>query len=457
MSEKVSISGNLQTAVGKSKKSQEKPDKREWLSNKCYEQLLNRIFYPVYEDNIEFISILIDGSPGSGKTSKAGTIIEDLIVRIEEEKKSYNIIPIEYILQAADYYEPTNYNIVVIDDAIEYNEKLAKKAKADFNRVRHVFKAKTSRTNGVVIFIWTVQDGFRLEKHVRKQLRAYIFNSCPSDESDEWFIDRMTCNKGMALLRNWEYKLHDEHAIHYKGRCVISTPSWAGWCNIELPKTEFFRNLKDHVIRHEQSENISVKWDKVSGDYRFQEIERFDNIPLVVWGLENWQKVLQERTIPEVQKLKQKHIDAFILKLQGMSSPAIAEEFGLSSRQAIDNSYEYGGWLAIVRTEFIGHLLEWLLHQEGSYYEGYTWIAGVGRVDLLSPDKKKAIEVKARQDYETPSHTMLSNEMKKMLDEDSHECELCQVIIRKNKCMFIIFKIDQIIQKDNKIGEEYYT
>ena len=58
----------------------------------------------------------------------------------------------------------------------------------------------------------------------------------------------------------------------------------------------------------------------------------------------------------------------------------------------------------------------------------------------MSPDKDKAIEVKVREQRETPTAKMLSGEMLKLLEEGFH-CELCYCIIRYGKAVFKTYKI----------------
>jgi hypothetical protein len=98
----------------------------------------------------------------------------------------------------------------------------------------------------------------------------------------------------------------------------------------------------------------------------------------------------------------------------------------------------------------IGHLLEYLLVQEGAYYDGYKIIAGKSHIDLFSEKENKAIEVKSRGDSTTPNIDMLSKEMKHMLEEGNIDCELCLCIIKKSKALFIIYQITKKAKKAKK-------
>jgi len=427
-------------------------ERREWRGN-VKEDFLNRLHFPIFEDNIEYIGTLFDGGKGRGKSKKMERTAEELVIRFLEEQTTYNIIPVRSVSIAHHYFQPTDYQIVMIDDPTYYDKKLTQEAVADFNRMRHIFKKL--RTSGTLITMWTCQDSYQLGKVLRKDLSNNVYVDWPSDNYSQDYIRRRTHPRAETLLKDWTKLIRDDHRIEFKGKCIISNESWCGYANFKLPETEFFINLEYIDIQPEETVKVKTALRHSSGEYDFTPVEEFHDLESILDSLANWDYVKKSRKI-KTAKLKTKHIEAYILKLQGWTINNIASEYGVSDT-ALTNSYAYGGWFSIVQTELIGHLLEWALVQEGRYYEGYKMIAGNGRVDLLSQDKSKAIEVKCRNRITTPSKDMLSGEMQEMLEKDSHECELCLCITNKNLGLFRVYKITKSPQKDKEEKKANFT
>ncbi|MHA1197385.1 MAG: hypothetical protein ACTSSM_14975 [Promethearchaeota archaeon] len=413
--------------------------KREWRGD-VTDDLINRLVFPLYPGNIQFISTIIDGGKGSGKTQKAKRIAERVVDEITELGYSYNIIPVRSISQVTSFFDDSDYQICIIDDGSRYDSRLQQAILEDFNEIRHIYAIQKSNKTGVLIIIWTLQDSFQVGKLLRKDLTAYIFTDCPLDEYSQNFVDRLACGRGIDLLSAWAQKIKDEHKIEFKSRCIVSTESWAGYAKFELPQTEYFRNLE--FIEPEETNAISMNY--LDGDYLFKEKERINILDELIAALQNYDAILKERKI-KTKKLKSKHVEAYIQYLQGWTYDNIAESHGVKT-QALSNSYADGGWFSIVREEAIGHIVEWVLVQDNAYYSQYKIIAGNERVDLLSPDEQKAIEVKCRHRYEKPSAKMICTEMHKILSTNSKECELALCIVRKKTAQCRIYTIT----KNNK-------
>ncbi len=425
---------------------------RDWRGD-VFEDFINRLLFPIFPNNIEYISFIFDGGKGRGKTKKLERTAEVLVSRILLLNHTYNIIPVRSISIAHQFFNETDYQIVLIDDPIYYDSKLKKEAVQNFNRMRHNFAKH--RNSGVLIILWALQDSFAIGKLLRKDLSGYIFVDWPSDESDQRFIKRFTHPNAGPLLKTWTEKLRDDHIISFKSRCIITTESWCGYASFDLPQTEEFQDVE--YIEPTEETISPIQWEYKRGDYRFKEIARIDVLSLMLWALANYEECISDRKksghpINEIQKLKHNHIEAFQLFLEGATGNNMANHFGIS-RPLLYNKYKHGGWFAIFKKEFVGHLVEWMLTQEGAHYEGYKIIAGTGRVDLLSPDKKKAIEVKSRDQYEKPKEKMLSGEMKQLLDKEDVESELCMVILNSKSALAIISKIAKIDKIDKKIKE----
>jgi len=223
------------------KQQQKKEHWKEWRDD-VKADLLNRLCFPVLPNNVEFISVIIDGGKGTGKTSKMKRIAELLVEMIEEQGNTYNIIPVRSIKQVPQYFNDADYQIALIDDGSRYDKRLGGKVIEQFNEIRHIFEE--IRTSGVLIIIWTLQDSFQIGKILRKDLSAYIFNSFPMDEYSANFIRRTAHPLALQYLNTWTTKVRDEHLLKFKGKCIVATESWAGYAEFGLPKTEFFKQLK---------------------------------------------------------------------------------------------------------------------------------------------------------------------------------------------------------------------
>lgn len=429
-----------------------KQSKREWRGD-IKKDFFNRTISPVFPTRIEYIAWVIDGGKGSGKTTTADSIYESILkdVTISEiiftpnhpESAEVNLIPVRSIKQVFSLLDSRPYQVLLIDDASRYNKTLLNEVLQDFNELRHIYGKLTGE--GVIILLLMVQDLFQLGKVLRKDTSGTIFKECPQDESDQHYIDRQTCYRGIDLLSVWTSKVKDDKILSFLSRAVVSTESWTGYMNINMSDDPRFRPYQEHAnpvgikINEPELEEDSISFDFKSGDYSFTEINRFKDLDLIIDGLKNWSEIKTKIKL-KTKKLRQKHIEAYIMHLKGSTLSHTAEEFGVSDT-LLTNDYDNHGWFAIIRREFIGHMLEYLLVQDEQYYSGYTRIAGNTRVDLESPDKQTVIEVKCRHKNETLNKKMLSTEMIKLLETAEKECQLCFCLVRKKTALFKIYSI----------------
>lgn len=447
-------------------KKRKKTD-REWRGD-VTDDFFNRMLPEIHEDKIKVRDLLIDGTREFGKTTMACAIAEQLVLRIEELGHSYNIITVRSFKQVFKQLNTAPYQIILIDDARKFNRRLSEESMNNFQEIRHIFEKLVS--SGVIICIWMIQDSYRLEREVRDQMVAMAYKNLKmSNYYRRDLVETLGYEigkKAISILGSWSEAKIDRDNYSVLDNAILVTESWVGIISITESDNSEWRpykpitNEKGIVFPEPAPDEVclipSKEWRHLSGEYQFLEFDRFSNMPLIKYGLENWEEIYREKQWAEVQKVKQHHVEAFAMWIiDGISMPNIAAEFGLSSRQALGNDYKAGGWFSYVREELIGHLVEYLLTMDGEYYENYKIIAGQGKVDLLSPDKKKAIEIKVRQQHETPTFEMLSGQMIQYLEGDSHECELCMCILTKKKAMFKVYKIgklDKTAKKNSKEG-----
>ncbi|MCG3257792.1 MAG: hypothetical protein KAU62_16925 [Candidatus Heimdallarchaeota archaeon] len=422
--------------------------KREWRGD-VTAAFFNRLVPPVEEGKVKVRDLLIDGSREMGKSTKACGIAKIACLEIIQERGySYNLITVRSFKQVTQFFTTDPYQVVMIDDALRYSRKLSKEVADTFEEIRHAYE-KIAAT-GVIIVLWMVQEAYRIDREVREQMTAGIM-ICNLKLSN-WFIDDLSrfvgpnlADKILNMLGGWIEDKLDGHNDAILVNAIIITHTWIGKVVIQMPEEpewlpyKEFTNEQGIRFLEPEKESVPLALKHLSGDFTFKLKEEFSDIPLILEALSNWETIKKERRIT-TKKLKQKHIEVFMLKLKGWTVNSIAAKYSVSD-SAISNDYDNNGWEAIVRREIIGYLLEWCMVQEGGYYENYKMIAGTGKVDLLSPGKDLAVEIKCRNRLTTPNHKMFSKEMLEMLETGSTECELCVCVVNKNIGLFRIYSI----------------
>ena len=426
---------------------------REW-KGECKEDFLNRLHFPIFEDNIEYIAFLFDGGKGRGKSKKMERTAEILIERFEEEDSTWNLIPVRSTSIAHKYFADADYNLVLIDDPTVYDKKLTKEAVDNFNRMRHIFKL--IRKSGVLIIMWTVQDAYQLGKILRKDTSGTVYVDWPSDEFDQNQVRRNCHPQAEPLLKTWTTKIRDEHKIEFKGRCIITTESWTGYANFELPKTERFQDFEKQYIEPEKDETISLSnFDSEGIDFSYPVFDKVDVTDLITLALDQRKEIMQQLKINS-PRLEDRKFKAFRSHyIDGVTLDNLAEQFGLKGSSNFTNSAKSGGWFAHIRQEYLGHALEYLLTQPGQIYEGYKRIAGNLHIDLLKDDI--GIEVKTRhRPNDSPSDDWLSTHTIKQLLELDYSCnkgckKLKQIFIFRvitNRTTGLIAYIHRVVNKE---------
>ncbi len=405
--------------------------------------VISILFPPIPEGaNIQFRSSQVFGIMGLGKTSLYRALAVFAYKNYNSNLKNINLISHESLDVLIDNIDSKSVQVLFVDDAGLENHAAAKELIGKFTRIRHIFAEKRKaigKKNGVIVVLFAVQDIYLITKKLRSTVHVDIFKNAPTNDHDK---GRLAKKIGLAAIKKLDSISNDvfkKHKYEALSECVVSTIcSDVGFITYDLILEE------DSIITEIEAEAEPVNiFETTDGDYNFLELREFSGNEMIIRSLYNW-KFIKKKINLETKKLKHKHTEAFIRYLKKDSASEIADKFKVSD-SSITNNYDDSGWLAIVRTEIIGHLIEYQLTQPGEYYAGYKRIAGTGRIDLLSPDKSKAIEVKMRKQRESPTYKMLSGEMFKLLKEGFH-CELCYCVIRSNEAVFKTYQITQTPQ-----------
>ena len=429
---------------------------RVWIG-KANKQFYKRLISDVVPGRVEYIAFVIDGGKGTGKTTKICSIYEFILKYLAKknneeisykdnhpESNSVNLIAVRSLQQVKYHLDERPYQIVLIDDAVRYNNKITREVINDFHEIRHIYGQFVAQ--GVLIFLWTVQDNFAIQKSLRKDLSGYIWTDVPLTEHDRNFINRNSCYRGLVLLRNWSSKVRDEKKLEYMSRSIISTESWAGWLDIPQSKDSHFKPYHPRscpvgirFISPEEDElllsNVEVTEKRVipSGKVIFKLIETGDSFELIKAAYDRRKELCQKLSINLEEKYFEAFHDRFIL---GHDISSIAQKFGVSDA-AIANNYARGGWLAKVKELYLGHAIEYLLTE--TIYQGYNRIAGNEHIDLRCDNI--GVEVKVRGRKETPNESWLSNHSLELIEKGYTACSQCAGI-EKFELILVIYRLE---------------
>lgn len=349
------------------------------------------------------------------------------------------------------------YIFIGVEDGTAVLKDRTKTEKARSKSRRHICKKRTGHQAGVLIQYIGTHRWWEIDVLLKGDTTLVIFGSVTNEmnQFDNISENKWLSSNGLEFLHEKDkqiQKIETEKGRRKSKQLERDLGFWFGMALVRksidkglsvfyLPEIDDSTLFDLELDEESEKEIISKPYAETRGDYQLLVVDEFINNEVILEALYNW-KHIKEKLNLTTKHLKQRHIDAFIKYMQGIDAETIGDMKGVSA-SAITNKYSESGWLATVRTEILGHLIEYQLTQGGQYYENYKRIAGNARVDLLSPDKSKAIEVKTRWQKETVTEKMYSKEMIKLLDEGV-SCELCSINIRYNKAFFKIYKITKI-------------
>jgi len=222
--------------------------KKEWRGN-VTEDLINRMCPELLEGHILDRSLLIDGHKQFGKTTTACSLVYEFVKRITEWGKTYNIMAVRSFAQVKTRINTANYQIIIIDDARRFNKNLAEEVMNDFNEIRHIF-AKKQHT-GCIIFIWTIQDGYKVDKEIRDQLSAIMLKALKltnwSTDDMKRLVGKDNIDKVIYYMGAWLEAVLDRNDLKTLSKSIVVTHTWLGYVIINPAPIPEFRPYKPIV------------------------------------------------------------------------------------------------------------------------------------------------------------------------------------------------------------------
>ncbi|PWI49494.1 hypothetical protein CEE45_01500 [Candidatus Heimdallarchaeota archaeon B3_Heim] len=152
----------------------------------------------------------------------------------------------------------------------------------------------------------------------------------------------------------------------------------------------------------------------------------------------------------KTKKLQEKHFEAWVWYYRDHTSvDMLKDQWGMKSKSTFTNTYDQGGWFAVVKEEILGHLVEDTLVE--TYYDGFQVIGGNTQPDLVKADIQ--VEVKARTRREPPKTDMFNqNELQHV--KNGGNLELCLVSFQPGQCVLEIYAITEIPKEDLPVDDK---
>lgn len=152
----------------------------------------------------------------------------------------------------------------------------------------------------------------------------------------------------------------------------------------------------------------------------------------------------------KTKKLKEKHFEAWVWYYRDhVSVDMLKDQWGMKSKSTFTNTYDQGGWFAVVKEEILGHLVEDTLIE--TYYEGFQVIGGNTQPDLVKEDIQ--VEVKARTRREPPKAEMFNQAELHHLKKGG-KLELCLVSFQPGQCVLEIYDITEIQKEEPQVDDK---
>ncbi len=159
-----------------------------------------------YDSNhVIFRSLIIYGSPGSGKTEIARKITEEAVKAYGEENVNASITTSEYpLMMLGDVLDSKDIQILVFDDATLQNIK--KHSIRGFFQIRNIWKEKTKKNKGFILAMFITHRFHGLTTEFRTNADAIIWKSAPFNKYDVQVVKSYLGDSGVKALRTIEYK-----------------------------------------------------------------------------------------------------------------------------------------------------------------------------------------------------------------------------------------------------------
>ena len=223
------------------------------LSNKFYECLKfsnEELFKPGnHKNRIKQIGIIIQGLTGSGKTTLAKNIIQNLYDYYGKDNcgATYtNSLPLGIFLDKALEQHVRPVQILIYDDATSVRVK--PKDQRTFFSLRHLMQDKTFLLEGVIYTIYITHDWYALDKTFRRNALFTIFISIPRlDKYSRNEYKRFIGQQALEELDRLSFQAIKKDSM--KGKAVVVLPcgdnniGYFYWKDLDVPYIELKEDL----------------------------------------------------------------------------------------------------------------------------------------------------------------------------------------------------------------------
>ncbi len=394
---------------------------------KRFLKILNR---PLKPDLIDFISIVIVGTMGFGKT----VLVDWICTKIKEFYGTDQVNAIRNrgakLDALMDHMDSKPIQVLFLDDSFG---KMDKDIAKEFTLIRHKFgdilEAAGKPKSGIIISLFGIQDMFTLDKLARRVGTCVIAKSSSSDKYYRTELKKYFGKNGVEELD----RITDQVMTHYnqeiKGTSVINIigAKETGILRNEMVDVDPFTDVEGQIKTNTPTQNN----------------EMLDDLP-VTWESDT---VIEDPTllkliydlVPEAlkdvttKKYQPHHSEAWLRYYYEQATMDILADEYTRTKSVFSNKYDQGGWFAVFSKEVMGYACELALQRR--FFQRFQVYGknNPGEPDLYDPETGEMIEVKMRKRREPPRLDMLSSKELRAV-KDGESVKLALVSYGPGKC-----------------------
>jgi len=393
---------------------------------------------PIVEGLIDFLSIVVIGTMGYGKSKLVEWVAAQVIEHYGEDQVNAIRNRGADLKALMENMDPRPVQLLFLDDS--YGEMKADIAK-EFTLIRHVHgdirEAAGESRSGVIIAIFGIQDLFTLDKLARRVGTCIIAKSSSSDKYYRGELKKNFGAQGLDELDHITKKVLHEFDQEAKSRSIITITGFeeTGYLEtclvdvdpfIDVERCEQVEAVSPRVIEEKIDEGL-VEWERetIIQDPSFLKLV-YDMVPEALKDV-------------STRKYQPHHSEAWMrYYYEGSTQDHLASEYA-RTKAVFSNDYDNGGWFAIFSKEVMGYAAEIAL-QRRFFQSLEVWGKNNPEApDLYNPDSGEMVEVKMRKRRKPPSLDMFSGSEIQAIKQGT-PVKLALITYDKKKCTIEVWR-----------------
>lgn len=191
--------------------------------NVMTDTILNKyLFHDVPKNDIDVVTIAVIGRRGSGKSTTLTSIVSLGFDKYSPE--NVNVSWSNDIGYGMDSFDSKDVQIIMVDDAMKKQSSRRIHANTDkigdYNDIRHGYRKKTGKNNGLIIVIWAWQRWMDLDPAFRESMDIVLLKTSSYSREKEIMIEMFgkDCyryiNENYDLIRRGDNKAKSRSIAH---------------------------------------------------------------------------------------------------------------------------------------------------------------------------------------------------------------------------------------------------